>query len=680
MSSFHLGGEETGEGVSNKSAVGTLEAEWNSIFRKALENAASNVLTKLSVEEESVSAAQPPKIAAKKKHKQQTTEEEEEEVEVTPVKRKAVKKPQKPIFRKKARVVVVEEEESSSSSDEDGDFEPEEKEDDDDDDDEEETLQNILGKATMMLLGAAGQADIDQVWKEGLNEEEVKRYAWIFDKLEDMQMDIPKILRSNLTDSEKERAVYVMLNFQTNSPSYEEMARLIISRKQNPIPLEKLQHYEAMERELSKATKDRVQLKFKVLDLQMKLEHKSIVWEEFEQLKNLEPGQSDYHKKFEWLQWILRLPWNKFYPTPVFQNAGMLCQAMIEFRNDLDRHVYGLPNVKEELMLFSQSRFVPHTLPGQLESAGLSHAGGRILAIEGSPGVGKTHLIKTLARCWGIPFQGIAAGGCKDSSFWKGHGRTYEGAVPGRIVQALRSMKAMNGVICIDELDKLSEHEHSKDVGGVLLHILDETQNNEFYDDYLGDVPVDLSHVLWVLLINDRNTIPPVLRDRLYIIKVPDPTVKDKLETVKTITLPEILKVSGLDASEIEFTDDAIKHIIDTKTCKEKGMRRLKQLLQAVVKRVAYLKHNLIGLPNAAVWHAAQVAAMNAIRTGTPMQGPEMPQPLTTAQKETFAKQTSFYWPEFKLPLKVTVDVLEKVLHHYKVDDLMDYREKGWII
>lgn len=105
---------------------------------------------------------------------------------------------------------------------------------------------------------------------------------------------------------------------------------------------------------------------------------------------------------------------------------------------------------------------------------------GKILCVEGSPGVGKTHLIRTMAKSWGLPFVGIAAGGCKDSSFWEGHSRTYEGAIPGRIIHAIRQMGSFRGVVYLDEIDKLSDQ--SSDAGNSLVHLLDESQNMEFQD------------------------------------------------------------------------------------------------------------------------------------------------------------------------------------------------------
>jgi ATP-dependent Lon protease len=121
-------------------------------------------------------------------------------------------------------------------------------------------------------------------------------------------------------------------------------------------------------------------------------------------------------------------------------------------------------------------------IPNYRDRAATTVGKGQILAIEGSPGTGKTHIFKTLAKCWNIPFVGIAVGGCKDVAFWEGHGRTYEGAIPGRIVHAIKQMGTMDGFVFIDEIDKLSDQ--SQDVTNALMHLLDETQNSEWYVNY----------------------------------------------------------------------------------------------------------------------------------------------------------------------------------------------------
>ncbi len=558
-----------------------------------------------------------------------------------------------------------------------------EKESDDDDDDDEadlEAMTALLGKnAALLLLGNKRLGN--DIWKRDLTEDEVKRYSFIFEKLDDMELDVPKILRSNLSDTEKEHAIYIMLNHRCNSQPYEDVARLIIHRRTNPLSTDRLARYDYLEKQLSQGITERSTLKYQIMDLPIPEKHMIVVWEIFESLQRLEPGTGDYNKLYEWMQCVLKLPWGKLCPLPVFRDTSDLRQKILSMRDQLDQNVYGLSGIKEELQLFSMDRLIPR-------SANVSQRTGKILAIEGSPGVGKTYLLKTLAKSWGIPFVGIAAGGCRDSSFWDGHLITYEGAVEGRIVKALKQAKTMNPMICIDEIDKLSEHEHGKDVTGILLHILDETQNSEFCDKYVGgDLPLDLSNVMWVVLLNDRQQINPVLRDRLYILKVPDPKAKEKVEMSRQIMIPDMMAVYGLTEEDIEIPAETISYIIESKTSGEKGVRKLKQLLEAIIRRVAYLKHTLVSLPTSAIYHAAATNILQSLQ-GIQAIGGENQQQMSrqdvakerSEQKQKFAKQTSFYFPEFRLPVLVTKPVAEKLLSHYEVEEQFDYRAKGWIV
>jgi ATP-dependent Lon protease len=169
---------------------------------------------------------------------------------------------------------------------------------------------------------------------------------------------------------------------------------------------------------------------------------------------------------------------------------------------------------------------------------------------------------------------------------------------------------------------------------------------------------------------NDRNKINPVLRDRLHIVTVPDPSQSDKIATAKTILIPEILDCNNLATDEVEFPDEVLAHILDTRCKGQSGMRSLKQTLEAIIQRVAYLKHTLISLPFSAVWHAAQ------------QQLEYVPPPSVTAsivERDAFAKQTSFYFPEFQIPLKLTPQCVEKLLHNLKIHEEFDYVKSGWI-
>lgn len=205
---------------------------------------------------------------------------------------------------------------------------------------------------------------------------------------------------------------------------------------------------------------------------------------------------------------------------------------------------------------------------------------------------------------------------------------------------------------------------------------------------YFGDVPVDLSGIFWVLSINDRKLINSVLRDRLHIVSAPDPSVADKIATAQQIMIPEIMETYGLCLDDIEFSNDVLKHIINSKTNNEKGLRAFKQCIEAIVKRVAYLKHTLIGLPPSAIWHAATVSAASkpvakeeALPLAFVMAPPVVQQTgqMLKKEREVFASQTSFHFPDFKIPLILSEAQADKLLAQIQPNKEFDWVQAGWI-
>ena len=217
---------------------------------------------------------------------------------------------------------------------------------------------------------------------------------------------------------------------------------------------------------------------------------------------------------------------------------------------------------------------------------------GAVLGISGPPGVGKTTLIKYgLSKCLYDknnkcrPFFFIGLGGSTNGSTFEGHGYTYVNSQCGRIVEILTESNCMNPIIFIDELDKVSNTENGKEIIGILTHLTDPTQNNEFHDRYFSGIKFDLSKVLFVFSYNDPGKIDRILKDRITEIKVDSLKKTEKLEITKNYILPEILKSVGYNKSDIVIQDDCIDFIIENYTF-EAGVRKLKEKLYEVVREI----------------------------------------------------------------------------------------------
>lgn len=472
----------------------------------------------------------------------------------------------------------------------------------DDEDDDDDLVTNVtededdedFNSHDFQLFDNSKMIINSELWKKGLTEDQIGEYSYIFEKLKNRQLSIPKILNSKLTKKEKEEAIYIFLHYQEASHPYEEVIQLVNQREKQEIKQEQLQKYDELSEKLSSYSTNRMTLKHTILDLDIDIKHKSIIWEKYQSLQQLEPNQNDYHKLSEWLNWVTKIPWGVYheYISPIKDGdpnyQKKLRKTMATILKSLES-VYGLQSAKEEILLHVIQKF---TLQEHLNTTH-KKSGGQILAIEGPPGVGKTYLLKQLASTLKIPFESIPLGGCKDASYLDGHSYTYEGSMPGRLVQALKNMKCSNGIIYFDEIDKISESNHGQEVSSLMLHVLDETQNIEFYDKYLSDIPVDLSKIFFVLSINNREKIDPVLRQRLHIIKIPAPKINDKIQIAKRCIIPMIVNDLQLSPDDVIVSDEIIRYIITSCAIQEEGVRSLKQTLLAIYKRVFFLKHTL---------------------------------------------------------------------------------------
>jgi len=265
-----------------------------------------------------------------------------------------------------------------------------------------------------------------------------------------------------------------------------------------------------------------------------------------------------------YLEWLIELPW-KEEPRPPIDIA--------EARAILDADHYGLEKIKRRILEYLAVR--------KLNPAGKSP----ILCFVGPPGVGKTSLGQSIARATGRKFQRVSLGGVHDEAEIRGHRRTYVGALPGNVIQALRKAGTHNTVMMLDEIDKLGMGGFQGDPSSALLEVLDPEQNATFRDNYLA-VPFDLSRVMFVCTANVLDTIPGPLRDRMEVIQLPGYTAQEKLQIARRYLVARQLESAGLKPEQCEITDEALAAIVDGYT-REAGVRNLEREIGNVFRYVA---------------------------------------------------------------------------------------------
>lgn len=288
-----------------------------------------------------------------------------------------------------------------------------------------------------------------------------------------------------------------------------------------------------------------------------------VIDEEIEKLGVLEVQSAEYAVSRNYLDWLTIVPWGVF--SNENHNLGK-AEKILE-----DDH-YGLKDIKERIVEFIGV--------GKL-TAGVK---GSIICLVGPPGVGKTSIGKSIARALNREFYRFSVGGMRDEAEIKGHRRTYIGAMPGKMIQALKASQKMNPVIMLDEVDKMGMS-YQGDPASALLEVLDPEQNKDFLDHYL-DVRCDLSNVLFIVTANVLDTIPGPLKDRMDILRLSGYIREEKIQIAKKYLIPRNRKKSGLKASQVKFTTGAIQGIIEG-YAREAGVRGLENNIKKILRKVA---------------------------------------------------------------------------------------------
>lgn len=311
--------------------------------------------------------------------------------------------------------------------------------------------------------------------------------------------------------------------------------------------------------------------KSEIQEMEEKLETKKMpeeakdkVRKEIKKLKSMSPMSAEAAVVRNYCDWMLNLPWFEYTEDN---------NSVKHAREVLEEHHYGMKDVKDRIVEYLAVRSL------------LNEEGkGTILCLAGPPGVGKTSIARSLADSLGRNFQRISLGGVRDESEIRGHRRTYVGAMPGKIINALKKAGTSNPVILLDEIDKMTSDMRG-DPASAMLEVLDPEQNKNFGDHYI-EVEYDLSKVMFIMTANDLSRIPGPLRDRMEIINVTGYTPQEKLQIGKNYLLKKAVKGNGLDEYEVNLSDKVAIEIIRGWT-REAGVRGYERLLNTVCRKLA---------------------------------------------------------------------------------------------
>lgn len=288
-----------------------------------------------------------------------------------------------------------------------------------------------------------------------------------------------------------------------------------------------------------------------------------VIRDEIEKFASLEPQSAEYAVSRGYLDWLTIIPWGLHSDE---------CQDIVKAEKILEHDHYGLEDIKQRILEFIGV--------GKL-AGGVK---GSIICLVGPPGVGKTSIGKSIARALNRKFYRFSVGGMRDEAEIKGHRRTYIGAMPGKLIQALKYAQTMNPVIMLDEVDKMGSS-YQGDPASALLEVLDPEQNCEFLDHYL-DVRCNLSSVLFIVTANVLDTIPEPLKDRMDILRLSGYIMQEKIEIAKKYLIPRNRKLMGLKAKDITFTTEGLRAIING-YAREAGVRSLENNIKKIMRKIA---------------------------------------------------------------------------------------------
>jgi ATP-dependent Lon protease len=422
-----------------------------------------------------------------------------------------------------------------------------EEEDEEDEEDEEET-KNAKATIDWLVLGGDDDDDPNEPKKYKMKKEspEVRRFVEILQKQ---------------NEGEEEHIDNDITYFKTLTA--EKKSALLAKMESRLVKVEQA-----------------VPLKFQILEKATTPEIQGTAMSKYQAMTNIDPSSTEYYKCNHWINGFIRLPLGIYKNLPVSVEDGPeKCSAFVSsVQKCMDGAIYGQDEAKLQILQF---------ISGWIANP---KSAGNVLSIHGPAGIGKTTLVKEgIAKALGRPFHFITLGGATDASYLDGHSYTYEGSTWGRIAEVLIQSNCMNPVIYFDELDKVSETPKGEEIINLLIHLTDGAQNDRFQDKYFTGIDLDLSRCLFIFSHNDDAKVNPILKNRMYNIRVNGFNLKEKTIIAEQYLLPSALKDLNL-FEKVSLPTDVIKYIIESYTNGEPGVREMKRAVQTIASKINLLR------------------------------------------------------------------------------------------
>ncbi|KIJ52552.1 hypothetical protein M422DRAFT_202688 [Sphaerobolus stellatus SS14] len=462
--------------------------------------------------------------------------------------------------------------------------------------------------------------------------------------------ELQAVLESLVIEDRLQKALLVLKKELINAQLQSKIARDVdskIAKRQREYYL--MEQLKGIKKELGMESdgKDKLIEKFKERAANLKMPEgvRKVFDEELNKLQHLEPAASEANVTRNYLDWLTQIPWGVHSPENY---------SITHAKKVLDEDHYGLKDVKDRILEF----LAVGKLRGTVE--------GKIICFVGPPGVGKTSIGKSIARALNRQFFRFSVGGLTDVAEIKGHRRTYVGALPSKIIQALKRVGTENPLVLIDEVDKIGRG-HNGDPASALLEMLDPEQNNAFLDHYM-DVPVDLSRVLFVCTANVTDTIPAPLLDRMEVLEVSGYVTEEKLVIADKYLGPQAREAAGLKTADVVLEPEAVDTLIKY-YCRESGVRNLKKHIDKIYRKAALKIVEDLG-EDAFPEEPPKTEESSKVKIVENLEpGPAIPESTTGAEGETKKDDRLAVTTEERKPLEVPESVHVRI----NTGNLKDY-------